>query len=45
LFGGVPTRIGQALAFTPLPPLYWFILAAFLFTYATLTHLIKTWFV
>ncbi|HZL69224.1 MAG TPA: HAD-IC family P-type ATPase, partial [Candidatus Limnocylindrales bacterium] len=39
------TWIGQALAFTPLPPLYWFILAAFLFTYATLTHLIKTWFV
>ena len=39
------TWIGQALAFTPLPQLYWFILAAFLFTYATLTHLIKSWFV
>jgi Mg2+-importing ATPase len=39
------TWIGRALDFTPLPKLYWFILAAFLFTYATLTHLIKTWFV
>ena len=39
------TWIGQALAFTPLPPLYWFILVALLLTYATLTHLMKTWFV
>ena len=39
------TWLGQALAFTPLPPLYWLIVTAFLFTYATLTHLIKTWFV
>ena len=39
------TWIGQALGFTPLPELYWFILAGFLFTYATLTNLVKTWFV
>jgi Mg2+-importing ATPase len=40
------TSVGQeALKFTPLPELYWFIIAAFLLTYATLTHLVKTWFV
>jgi hypothetical protein len=39
------TPVGQALKFTPLPPLYWPIVAAFLLTYATLTHLVKTWFV
>jgi Mg2+-importing ATPase len=39
------TPVGQALKFTPLPELYWFIIAAFLLTYATLTHLVKTWFV
>jgi P-type Mg2+ transporter len=37
--------VGRALKFTPLPPLYWFIIAAFLLAYATLTHLVKTWFV
>ncbi len=39
------TLVGQALKFTPLPNLYWPIIAAFLLTYATLTHLVKTWFV
>jgi magnesium-transporting ATPase (P-type) len=39
------TPVGQALKFTPLPPLYWPIIAVFLLTYATLTHLVKTWFV
>ena len=39
------TPIGEALKFTPLPPLYWPIVAAFLLTYATLTHLVKSWFV
>ena len=40
------TFVGQeALKFTPLPDLYWPIIAAFLLTYATLTHLVKTWFV
>src|ERR1019366_5300399 len=32
------TWIGQGLGFTPLPQLYWPILAAFLLSYATLTH-------
>ncbi|WP_245276335.1 magnesium-translocating P-type ATPase [Methylocapsa aurea] len=39
------TPLGEALKFTPLPPLYWPIVAAFLLSYATLTHLVKTWFV
>jgi Mg2+-importing ATPase len=34
-----------ALGFTPLPPLYWPLLAAILLAYAVLTHLAKTWFV
>jgi Mg2+-importing ATPase len=38
------TSIGQALKFTPLPPLYWPILAGFLVTYALLTQLVKSWF-
>jgi P-type Mg2+ transporter len=38
------TFVGRTLKFTPLPPLYWFIIAAFLLAYATLTHLVKTWF-
>jgi Mg2+-importing ATPase len=37
--------VGQALSFTPLPLLYWVIIGAFLASYATLTHLVKTWFV
>ncbi len=39
------TWAGDALKFTPLPPLYWIILAGFLLTYATLTQLVKSWFV
>ncbi len=39
------TPIGQALKFTPLPPLYWPILAGFLLTYAIMTQLVKVWFV
>ena len=39
------TWIGSALGFSPLPPLYWPILATFLSTYAVLTHLVKSWFV
>jgi len=39
------TAVGQALKFTPLPPLYWPILGGFLLTYAILTQLVKTWFV
>ena len=39
------TPVGQELKFTPLPPLYWPIIASFLLSYAILTHLVKTWFV
>jgi Mg2+-importing ATPase len=39
------TRIGSALGFTPLPGLYWPLVAAMLVTYAILTHLVKVWFV
>jgi Mg2+-importing ATPase len=39
------TPVGQALKFTPLPPLYWPILAGFLLTYALLTQFVKVWFV
>ena len=39
------TPMGDALKFTPLPPLYWPIVASFLLSYAILTHLVKTWFV
>jgi Mg2+-importing ATPase len=39
------TPIGQALQFTPLPTLYWPILAGTLLTYAILTQLVKVWFV
>ncbi len=35
----------EASEFTPLPPLYWPIIASFLLSYAVLTHLVKTWFV
>jgi Mg2+-importing ATPase len=28
----------------PLPPIYWAWIAAFLFSYAALTHVVKTWF-
>ncbi|HYM35128.1 MAG TPA: magnesium-translocating P-type ATPase, partial [Steroidobacteraceae bacterium] len=39
------TWAGAALGFTPLPLLYWPLIAAMLVTYAILTHLIKRWFV
>ncbi|WP_084143581.1 magnesium-translocating P-type ATPase [Methylocapsa acidiphila] len=37
--------VADALKFTPLPPLYWPIVASFLLSYAVLTHLVKSWFV
>jgi Mg2+-importing ATPase len=39
------TWVGEQLGFTTLPHSYWFILAATLLSYATLTHLVKTWFI
>jgi P-type Mg2+ transporter len=39
------TWAGSALGFTPLPALYWPLVAAMLLCYATLTHLVKLWFV
>jgi Mg2+-importing ATPase len=39
------TRLGATLGFTPLPALYWPILAGFLVSYATLTHMVKSWFI
>ncbi|HZP78879.1 MAG TPA: magnesium-translocating P-type ATPase [Pseudolabrys sp.] len=37
------TGVGAALGFTPLPALYWPLVAAMLLTYAVLTHLVKLW--
>jgi P-type Mg2+ transporter len=39
------TWAGSALGFTPLPLLYWPLVAAMLLAYAVLTHLVKAWFV
>jgi Mg2+-importing ATPase len=39
------TPLGTTLGFTPLPLLYWPIIAGFLVAYATLTHLVKSWFI
>jgi Mg2+-importing ATPase len=39
------TMAGAALGFTPLPSLYWPLVAALLLGYAALTHLVKVWFV
>jgi Mg2+-importing ATPase len=39
------TAAGAALGFTPLPPLYWPLVATMLLTYSVLTHLVKVWFV
>ena len=39
------TPMGEALKFTPLPPLYWLILAATLLAYGVITYFVKTWFV
>jgi P-type Mg2+ transporter len=34
----------ESLGMVPLPPIYWAWIAAFLFSYSVLTHIIKTWF-
>jgi Mg2+-importing ATPase len=39
------TLAGATLGFTPLPWLYWPLVAMMLITYAVLTHLVKAWFV
>jgi hypothetical protein len=39
------TWFGENLGLTTLPHSYWFIVAGMLLTYATLTHLVKTWFI
>jgi Mg2+-importing ATPase len=39
------TPVGAALGFTPLPWLYWPLVAGVLVAYAVLTHLVKVWFV
>jgi P-type Mg2+ transporter len=39
------TWAGATLGFTPLPLLYWPLVAAILLAYAILTHLVKAWFV
>ncbi|MDR3506642.1 MAG: magnesium-translocating P-type ATPase [Caulobacteraceae bacterium] len=38
------TWVGRELGFQPLPGLYWPILAGFMLCYATLTHIVKSWF-
>jgi P-type Mg2+ transporter len=38
------TWAGEALGFTPLPWLYWPLLAAMLVAYAVITHFVKRWF-
>jgi Mg2+-importing ATPase len=39
------TWVGGALGFVPLPWLYWPLVVTMLLSYATLTHLVKAWFV
>jgi len=39
------TVAGTALGFTPLPALYWPLVATMLLSYSVLTHLVKLWFV
>ena len=39
------TWAGSALGFTPLPWLYWPLVAAMLLAYAVLTHVVKVWFI
>lgn len=39
------TWVGGALGFTPLPWLYWPLVAVMLLTYAVLTHIVKVWFI
>jgi len=44
--GVIPyTRLGSALGFVPLPPLYWALVMGMIAAYAVLTHLVKSWFV
>ena len=38
------SRLGHFLGFTPLPPVYFAWLAAFLVAYGVLTHRMKMWF-
>ncbi len=38
------SSFAPALGMTPLPAVYWAWIAAFLFCYAVLTHIVKTWF-
>jgi Mg2+-importing ATPase len=38
------SSFAPALGMVPLPPVYWAWIAAFLFSYAFLTHMVKTWF-
>ncbi len=38
------SRFAEGLGMVSLPPVYWVWIAVFLFTYALLTHFIKTWF-
>jgi Mg2+-importing ATPase len=43
---GLPyTPLGKTLGFSPLPPLYWLITGGFMLAYATITHLVKSWFI
>ena len=37
--------LGSALGFVPLPWLYWPLVGSMLLSYATITHVVKTWFV
>ncbi|MGJ0393528.1 MAG: magnesium-translocating P-type ATPase [Methylocystis sp.] len=39
------TWAGSVLGFTPLPVSYWPLVTAMLLTYATLTHIVKIWFI
>ncbi len=39
------TWVGSVLGFVPLPQLYWPLLVAMLLAYASLTHLVKVWFI
>jgi Mg2+-importing ATPase len=38
------SSFAAALGMVPLPPIYWVWIGAFLFSYALLTHTVKTWF-
>lgn len=38
------SSFATALGMAPLPPVYWAWIAVFLFSYAVITHIVKTWF-